>query len=89
MIDDNLKELENLSSEEKAEVLKILKELCEDGESDAYNDLILKDYEEIPVDIETFLRDPKYLGKGLTDDEGRFTVFPYWVNLLKEIFPDH
>lgn len=88
MIDDNLKELENLSSEEKAEVLKVLKELCEHGESDAYNDLILKDYEEIPVDIETFLRDPKYLGKGLIDAEGRFTVFPYWINLLKEIFPD-
>lgn len=88
MIDDNLKELENLSREEKEEVLKILKELYESGSSDSYNDLVLKDYDEIPVDVETFLKDPKYLGKGLVDDEGRFTVFPFWVNLLKEIFPD-
>ena len=43
MIDDNLKELENLSREEKDEVLKILKELYESGSSDSYNDLVLKD----------------------------------------------
>ena len=88
MIKDNLKELENLSSEEKEEVLKILNELSLNGSSNSYNELILKDYDEIPVDVETFLKDKKYLGRGLIDDEGRFTVFPYWVNLLKEIFPD-
>ena len=85
---DNLKELENLSREEKEEVLKILDQLYDSGSSDAYNKLILEDYEEIPVDIETFLRDKKYLGNGLIDDEGRFTVYSYWINMLKDIFPD-
>ena len=85
---DNLKELENLSSEERLEVLKIFKELSDSGISEEYNNLILQDYDEIPVDIETFLRDPKYLGKGLINEEGKFTVYTYWLNLLKEIFPD-
>ena len=85
---DNLKELDNLSREEKEEVLKILNQLYDSGSSDAYNKLILEDYDEIPVDIETFLRDKKYLGNGLIDDEGRFTVYSYWINMLKEMFPD-
>lgn len=85
---DNLKELDNLSREEKEEVLKILNQLYDSGSSDAYNKLILEDYDEIPVDIETFLKDKKYLGNGLIDDEGRFTVYSYWVNMLKNIFPD-
>ena len=72
---DNLKELENLSSEERLEVLKIFKELSDSGISEEYNNLILQDYDEIPVDIETFLRDPKYLGKGLINEEGKFTVY--------------
>ena len=80
---DNLKELENLSSEERLEVLKIFKELSDSGISEEYNNLILQDYDEIPVDIETFLRDPKYLGKGLINEEGKFTVYTYWLNLLK------
>ncbi len=62
--------------------------MYDSGSSDAYNKLILEDYDEIPVDIETFLRDKKYLGNGLIDDEGRFTVYSYWINMLKEMFPD-
>lgn len=81
--------LKDLSEAEKAEVLKILKELSSTGKSNAYNDLLYSDYEEIPVDIETFLKDPEYLGKGLINDEGKFTVFPFWVKTLKEIFPNN
>ena len=80
--------LNELSESEKNEVLKILGELSNQGSSKSYNDFLHKDYEEIPVDIETFLRDPKYLGKGLVDEDGRFTVFPYWLDTLKKIFPD-
>ena len=36
---DNLKELENLSSEERLEVLKIFKELSDSGISEEYNNL--------------------------------------------------
>lgn len=85
---DNLKELNSLSREEKEEVLKIITQLSTTGQSEEYNKLILEDYEEIPVDIETFLKDKKYLGNGLINDEGKFTVFPFWVNTLKQIFPD-
>ena len=66
-----------------------MKEYSEEGKSQKYVDLLLDDYAETPVHIETFLHDPEYLGKGLTTDEGRFTVFPYWVNMLKKLFPNN
>lgn len=88
MISNNFKELENLNEAERKVVLQILNEMSNDGTSEVYNNLLYNDYEEIPVDIETFLKDPKYLGKGLVNDEGKFTVFPYWVQKLKEIFPN-
>lgn len=88
----NLKQFEalnNLTSEEKEVALAILKEIGEKGYSEQYNDLIYSDYEEIPVDIETFLFDKNYLGNGLIDAEGRKTVFPFWVETLKKIFPNN
>lgn len=88
MISNEFKELENLSSEEKELALKILSEYSNTGNSETYTELLVSDYEEVPVDIETFLHDPKYLGKGLVNEEGKFTVYPYWVDVLKKIFPD-
>ena len=79
--------LSNLSEQEKQEVLKILQQLSI-GDTSSYDSLLKEDYEEIPVDIEVFLRDKKYLGNGLINDEGKFTVYPYWVDTLKKIFPD-
>lgn len=79
---------ELLTDAEKREVLKILNQISNTGNSQSYNKLLYSDYEEIPVDIETFLREQKFLGKGLIDQEGRFTVFPYWVETLKKIYPD-
>ena len=81
-------ELKDLSEEERKLVLSILKEYSTDGHSKQLNDLITSDYEEIPVDILTFLKSPQYLGRGLVNDEGKFTVFPYWVQTLQKIFPD-
>lgn len=81
-------DLSHLTEEEKQAVFQILGEISKDGSSKKYNDILNSDYDEIPVDIETFLHDPNYLGKGLTDEEGKFTVFPYWVETLKKIFPD-
>lgn len=79
--------LDNLNEEEKELALKILKEYWDEGSSDSYNNLIKQDWDEIPVDITTFLHDKKYLGNALYDTEGRFTLFPYWEQKLKEIFP--
>lgn len=86
---DKINQLENLTEEEKKAVLDILNEYSNKGTSDIYQNLIYADYKEIPVDIDTFLHEPKYLGKGLVDDEGRFTVFPYWEKKLKELFPNN
>lgn len=85
---NNLELLQDLTEEEKQEVLKILQEVTEEGKSNTYNELLEKDYDEIPVDIETFLKDKRYLGKGLVNEEGTFTVYHYWQKTLKEIFPD-
>ena len=80
-------DLKNLSEKEKQEVLRILNQISA-GDNSAYMSLLSEDYDEIPVDIETFLHEPKYLGRGLISAEGRFTVFPYWVDILKKLFPD-
>ena len=82
-----LKELH--SDEERKAVLEMLKEFGEKGYSDKFNELRYDDYEEIPVDIHTFLHDPNYLGSALTDEEGRFTLFPYWENLFDKIYKDN
>lgn len=90
MPNDDKKILENinqLSDAEKNIAFSILKEISNTGKSDLLTQLKYRDYAEIPVDIETFLHNPIYLGKGLTNEEGRFTVFPYWVKVLKKLFP--
>lgn len=80
--------LESLSEEERAVAFSILKEMQSEGTSNTYNNLVLADYNEVPVDMYTFLHNKRYLGKGLTDAEGRFTVFPYWEDLLIKLYPD-
>ena len=90
----DLSALNNLSPEERALALEILKEYSQDGQSAILEDLKYSDYEEIPVDIMTFISDERYLGRGLyiVDEftgERKCTVFPYWLNVLKDIFPDN
>lgn len=90
----DLSVLNNLSSEERALALEILKEYSQDGQSTILEDLKYSDFEEIPVDIMTFISNERYLGKGLyiTDEftgERKCTVFPYWIDKLQEIFPDN
>ena len=84
---NNLLHLEGLTESERRYALQILSELSKNN-SQKYDELKYADYDEIPVDIDTFLTDPDYLGKGLINDEGKFTVFPYWVDVLKKVFPD-
>lgn len=90
----DLTALNGLSKEERELALQILKEYARDGESSILDDLKYSDYEEIPVDIMTFISEEKYLGKGLYivdpfTGERKCTVFPYWIEKLKEIFPDN
>lgn len=84
----NIDEFNNLSEQQKKIALQILNQYKNQGKSKLYDDLLYSDYDQIPVDVETFLHDKKYLGKGLTDEQGKFTLFPYWQELLKKIFPN-
>lgn len=79
--------LDGLSEAERKAALSMLAEISKTGRSKSLEEMEYADYEEIPVDIGTFLTDPKYLGRGLTNEEGKFTVFPYWVKTLKRLFP--
>lgn len=90
----NLSALDSLSPEERALAIEILREYSQDGQSAILDDLKYSDFEEIPVDIMTFISDDRYLGRGLyTVDEftgeRKCTVFPYWLEKLQEIFPDN
>ena len=80
--------LGKLSPEERKMALDILGEYSKVGESEVLKEILDSDYAETPADISTFLHDKKYLGNALYDQEGRFTLFPYWEEKLKEVFPD-
>ena len=69
--------LEGLSEQEKQAVLQILDEYSKDGASKLLSELEWADWDEIPVDITTFLHDKRYLGNALYDRDGVYTLFPY------------
>ena len=81
--------LNNLSEEERKVVEQILQEYSKTGNSDTLDELQYEDYEEIPVDIETFLDDNNYLGYAWHDAEGKSKLYPFWREQLKKIFPNN
>ena len=74
--------LMNLSPEEREAVLTILKEQANSGASQSLADLYSDDYDEIPVDIDTFLESPTYLGNSTNNGTA---IYPYWRNAYREI----
>ena len=85
---NNLEELNNLSEKEREIALKILNEYSSTGNSQLYNQLLLDDYKELPVDIMTFVKDYNYLGKAWHTASGKFKLYPYWEEKLQQLFPD-
>lgn len=81
--------LNSLSPEEREMALKALREFAKEGKSKTYNDLLYADYVEIPTDIETFLTDDRYMGQAWKDSEGKLKIFPFWIDKLKELFPNN
>lgn len=75
-----------LSEEEQLYLKQILLEMSESGNSQTLNNLWAADYEEIPVGIEEFITNPRYLGNSCTDDQGNSTIYPYWIKVLKDLF---
>lgn len=80
-------ELEGLSELEKELALKILNQYAQQGQSKIFDDLKYADFKEIPVDIETFITDDRYLGKAWKDAGGKLKLYPFWMERLKELFP--
>ena len=91
MVPNNLNTdaFKNLTPQEQKVALEILKQYSDTGHSTLFDDLKYADFDEIPVNISTFMHDKKYLGNALYDAEGRFTVYPYWEKCLEDIFPDN
>lgn len=80
---DRIKKIYQEVSKDEQEILKdILLEIYAEGKSKTYEDLWLSDYKEIPVDKETFLKDPKYLGN--TNNEGK-SIYPAWMDTMLEL----
>ena len=76
-------EFAKLSTENKELVLKILSEYRDYGESQTLKDLWEVDYEEIPVTIDEFICNDKYLGKVTGHGE---LIYPFWRERYREIF---
>ena len=85
----DLSVLDSLSPVEKELALSILEEYSKEGKSEQLNKLILEDYQEVPVDILTFVDDDNYLGNAWHDSEGKSKLYPYWRKELLKIFPDN
>jgi hypothetical protein len=81
--------LKGLTEDERKLALSILGEYGETGESKTMDGLLRADYSEVPVDIETFLTDDRYLGKAWKDASGKLKIYPFWMDTLKRIFPNN
>lgn len=68
---------------EQEYLIRILEELSRTGTSTTYDNLWLQDYIEIPVDLDTFLCDDRYLGR--TNQNGN-SVYPFWKQSMHDIF---
>lgn len=79
--------IDALKPNEREAVMEILSQLKNTGNSDLYNEIIQEDYDEIPVDIDTFIEDERFIGK--ITDHGK-NIYPYWRNKLRQMFsPNH
>lgn len=77
---------ESLTLEEQEALLAILDEYANTGSSDTLENIYYEDYEEIPVDMETFITSDRYLGRVFITDSGKCLVYPFWRKALAEIF---
>lgn len=88
-MDYQFEELNGLSEQEKELALKILQEYSKEETSNTYQQMIMADYKEIPVDIITFIKDRKYLGNAWHLSSGKCKLFPAWEQKLLDVFPDN
>ena len=70
---------------EQEVIQQILKEISV-GKTDILNEILGEDYDEIPVDIDTFLTDRRYLGN--FTEEGKGLTYREWPEAFREWFPN-
>lgn len=83
---DSIERLNSLTPIQREVALKILKDTLEKNKSTTLNEILETDYDEIPVDIDTFLTDPRYLGK--FTNNGKNLTYRKWPEALREWFPN-
>lgn len=81
-MNEQLEAISNLSDDELEAVKSILSEISESGTSMSYDAINLADYEEIPVDLWTFLSSEQYLGKYTNYGKD---IYQTWVDELKYV----
>lgn len=77
--------IDDLSDIEKQQVLSILEDL-KNGNNDKYISLINDVWEEVPVDIDTFIDDSRYMRNYFYPDNKSCIVYPRWRKELKILF---
>lgn len=76
-------EFAKLSADNKELILKILSEYKEHGQSTTLKELWEVDYDEVPVSIDEFIENERYLGKPTRNGK---SIYPYWRKKYREIF---
>ena len=74
-------ELQALTPSERKILDDLVRELQDTGSSNTLKSVWFEDYDEVPVDIETFIRDENYLGSSIGD-----SLYPFWFDVLKTLF---
>lgn len=74
-------ELDSLTDAERKVLIDMMNELIDTGSSNTLKSLWYEDYEEVPVDIETFITDEDYLGASIGG-----SLYPFWMDVLKKLF---
>ncbi len=78
--------LKNLNNVEKQQVLKILQEANIKGKSEEYQKLMNDIWDELPIDVDTFIDDDKYMRRYFYPDNKSCIIYPFWRIKLKELF---
>lgn len=76
----------SLSSEELRTVRSVLSELSSKDDSSLLDAIWAEDYDEIPVDIHTFITDKRYLGNSFMTEDNHCLIYNYWIKVLEELF---
>ena len=82
MTSENFELLSSLNETEIKAIQEVMSQMSDNGSSDKLKEIYYEDYEEIPVDIETFLFDDRYLGRYTNYGKNFFNT---WTEELKYV----